>query len=408
MSIGIEHINCYPGRVRIDVRDLFEARNLDTRRFENLLMLEKSVGCPWEDAVTFGVNAAKPIVNALSESERASIEMVITASESGLDFGKSLSTYIHDYLGLSRACRLFEIKQACYGGTAALQMATSHLLAQAPKGAKALVIATDVARATARHSYAEPSQAVASVAMLVGEDAEVLEIDAGAYGLCGYEVMDTCRPQADLETGDPDLSLLSYLDCLEHAFAHYCDRVADIDLLTDFAALVFHTPFGGMVKGAHRKLLREAGRLSPGDIEDDFLRRVLPGITYSQRIGNAYSASLYLALISMIDLSPSNDPRRVGMFSYGSGCSSEFFSGVVSPGSASRVGHLAAALDDRKKYSIADYDRLVDATEEWGFGIRTKTTEKNGLAPLYAEQFEDRGLLVLDGIKDFHRHYVWS
>ncbi|MFA7746563.1 3-hydroxy-3-methylglutaryl-ACP synthase, partial [Salinicoccus roseus] len=64
----------------------------------------------------------------------------------GIDFGKSLSTYIHDYLGLNRNCRLFELKQACYSGTAGLQMALNFILSQTSPGAKALVVATDISR----------------------------------------------------------------------------------------------------------------------------------------------------------------------------------------------------------------------------------------------------------------------
>lgn len=104
----------------ISARSIFEGRGLDLSRFDNLMMDRKSVGVACEDAVTGGVNAAKPIIDALSEEDKNRIELVITASESGVDFGKSLSTYIHDYLGLSRHCRLFELKQACYGGTAGL------------------------------------------------------------------------------------------------------------------------------------------------------------------------------------------------------------------------------------------------------------------------------------------------
>ncbi|MBJ8193094.1 hydroxymethylglutaryl-CoA synthase family protein, partial [Bacillus cereus] len=89
-------------------------RQLDPARFENLLMKEKAVALPYEDPVTFGVNAAKPLVDALSEAEKNRIEMLITCTESGIDFGKSISTYIHHYLGLNRNCRLFELKQACY------------------------------------------------------------------------------------------------------------------------------------------------------------------------------------------------------------------------------------------------------------------------------------------------------
>src|SRR5690606_4456011 len=101
---------------------------------------------PYEDPVSFAVNAAQPIIMQLSDAERDRIELLITCSESGIDFGKSLSTYIHHYLHLNRNCRLFELKQACYAGTAGLQMAASFVLSQVSPGAKALVIATDISR----------------------------------------------------------------------------------------------------------------------------------------------------------------------------------------------------------------------------------------------------------------------
>ena len=136
LSVGIEAVNFYGGPAYIDVETIFRERGLDLDRFENLLMEKKSVGLPCEDPVTNAVNAAKPIVDSLSDADRQRIEMIITSSESGLDFGKSLSTYIHDYLGLSRNVRLFEVKQACYGCTAAFQMASCFVASQASPGAK--------------------------------------------------------------------------------------------------------------------------------------------------------------------------------------------------------------------------------------------------------------------------------
>ena len=408
MIVGIEAINAYVGRAYIDVRELFEARELDLGRIDNLMMLKKTIGCPWEDAVSFGVNAAKPLIDNLSDNDKSKIEMVITASESGVDFGKSLSTYIHDHLGLGRNCRLFEIKQACYGGTAALQMAVNHIAANLSPGAKVLVIATDAARATARHSYAEPSQAVASVAMLISDKAQVMAVDQGAFGLYSYEVMDTCRPTAELETGYADLSLLSYLDCLTGAFSDYTSRVENVDLMSSFDYLVFHAPFGGMVKGAHRKLLREVCQASAEDIESDFVRRVAPSLKNCSEIGNAYSASAYLGLISTIVHSQISNPQRVGVFSYGSGCSSEFFSGVLNPQAEKAIGAPQQQLAERAKLSISEYDNMVDESEEWKFGLKDKKRELGQFESFYQQQFEGRGLLILDEIKDFHRKYLWS
>src|SRR5437667_1724155 len=90
VDVGIEAMNVFGGLVYLDVMQLAKHRRLDTTRFENLLMKEKTVALPYEDPVTYGVNAAKPVVDSLSAGEKEQIELLITCTESGLDFGKSL------------------------------------------------------------------------------------------------------------------------------------------------------------------------------------------------------------------------------------------------------------------------------------------------------------------------------
>src|SRR3954453_14567557 len=145
-TVGIEAMNVFGGSAYLDVEKLARHRNLDMTRFANLLMKEKTVALPYEDPITFGVNAARPLIEALSPAERERIEMVITCTESAFDFGKSMSTYFHRLLGLHRNCRLFELKNACYSGVAGLQNAVNFVLSQVSPGAKVLVIATDISR----------------------------------------------------------------------------------------------------------------------------------------------------------------------------------------------------------------------------------------------------------------------
>lgn len=249
--VGIEALNIFGGSAMLDVEELARHRNLNRDRFENLLMKEKTVALPYEDPVSFAVNAAKPIVDALEPDARARIEMLITCSESGIDFGKSMSTYIHHYLGLDRNCRLFELKQACYSGTAGLQMALNFVLSQTSPGAKALVVATDISRnivakggeaLTEDWSFAEPSAGAGAAALLVSDRPLIFQIDVGANGYYGYEVMDTCRPFPDGDAGDADLSLLSYLDCCEAAYKQYTARVTGVDYRSTFDYLAYHTP----------------------------------------------------------------------------------------------------------------------------------------------------------------------
>lgn len=410
MDVGIESINAYGAQTYLDVRTLFEARGLDLARFDNLMMEKKAVGLPCEDPVTNAVNAAKPIINQLDEAEKNSIELLITATESGLDFGKSLSTYIHDYLGLSRQCRLFETKQACYAGTAALQMAINYVAAQPFTNTKALVIATDAARSTSKETYAEPSMGIGAVAMLVSRQPDIIAMDLGANGLYSYEVMDTCRPRADIELGDPDLSLLAYLDCLEGAYQAYTDRVDGVDVQDTFDYMAYHTPFAGMVKGAHRKLIRSVKPMPPAEIDADFQKRMGPSLAYCVQVGNIYSATVHLALCSLIDNAEISQPKRVGLFSYGSGCASEFYSGVVTPASQTKLGQMRIReqLANRYQLSMTEYDKLLELNDEWLFGIQDKTVEMNGYANIYDSQFAGQGLLVLQKIEGFHRVYGWS
>lgn len=416
LSVGIEAMNVFAGTAFVNVEALAEHRGLDTSRFSNLLMKEKTVALPFEDPVSFGINAAKPIVDALSSVEKDRIEMVIASTESSFDFGKSMSTYFHKILGLNRNCRLFELKNACYSGVAGLQMAVNFILSQASPGAKALVIASDISRFSYSEgddplledwSFAEPSNGAGAVALLVGETPTIFEVDVGANGYYGYEVMDTCRPLPDSEAGDSDLSLLSYLDCCENSFLEYQKRVPEADYGKTFDYLAYHTPFGGMVKGAHRKLMRKMAKASSAEIQTDFERRVSPGLEYCQRVGNIMGATAMLSLLSTIEHGTYASPKRVGVFSYGSGCCSEFFSGIVSEAGQMALKKMKTLdkLNSRYELSMDEYDRVLLGNHAVGFGTRHCSLPSD-LIP-QARTALGQEVLFLQNIKDFHREYNW-
>jgi len=406
-------MNIYCGTAAINLSELAKLRNLNSDRFEKLLMFEKTVPMPYEDPISNGVNAALPIVEKLSPEEKDSIDMVITCTESGIDFGKSMSTYIHHYLGLNRNCRLFELKNACYSGSAGFQMAINFILSQTAPGRKVLLVATDIMRMSSldgamEGSFVEPSSGSGAVAMLIGDNPVVFAVDKGANGYYGYEVMDTCRPVPDEEAGNADLSLLSYLDCCENAFLEYQKRVESADYKSSFDYLVFHTPFGGMVKGAHRTNMRKFNKARPDDIEADFQLRVTPSLNYCQRVGNIMGATTHLALASAIDNGDFREPKRLGVFSYGSGCCSEFYSGVVTSRSQEvlRSFEMSKHLRDRYMLSMDEYQRTIVVNGGLRFGTRNYKVDHR----MFSEAFrhvEGKKRLVFSEIKDFHRIYDW-
>jgi polyketide biosynthesis 3-hydroxy-3-methylglutaryl-CoA synthase-like enzyme PksG len=414
-SVGIEAMNVFGGMAYLDVRELCAHRGLDLPRFENLLMREKSVALPYEDPVTFAVNAAKPVLDGMSTADRDRIEMVITCTESGIDFGKSISTFLHRYLELPSNCRLFEIKQACYSGTAGLQMAVNFILSGLSPGAKALVVTTDISRfaladsnAVQEWAYSEPSSGAGATAMLISETPHVFRLDPGAYGNHSFEVMDTCRPGPDTEAGDADLSLMAYLDCCDGALTDYLRRVEGADFQQTFAQLCFHTPFGGMVKGAHRHLMRKFYKTPADEIAADFENRLKPSLAFGERVGNTAGGSVFVALAGTIVTAGIEAPTRIGLFSYGSGCCSEFFSGVADESGVKRLRDMQVdrALDQRYRLSIAEYEKLLAGGLAIRFGTKDATLDHDFLPEAWPKNGSgDR--LVLESISGYHRNYVW-
>ena len=71
--------------------------------------------------------AASASDSILTEQERQEVDMVIVATESGIDQSKAAAVFVHGLLGIQPFARSFEIKEACYGATAALHYAKLHV-----------------------------------------------------------------------------------------------------------------------------------------------------------------------------------------------------------------------------------------------------------------------------------------
>ena len=156
--------------------------------------------------------------------------------------------------------------------------------------------------------------------------------------------------------------------------------------------------------------MRVFKKASTAAIEEDFQRRVMPSLKYCMEVGGAYSASLYLALACLLDHGSFEEPRRVGLFSYGSGCCSEFYSGVVTPEGQQRVRKMEIGrfLAERHSLSMKEYEQLLRLSMKSGFGTRNREIETAPFQAIYDRLFAGKGLLVFQGVKDYIRSYQWS
>ena len=144
-------------------------------------------------------------------------------------------------------------------------------------------------------------------------------------------------------------------------------------------------------------------------IEADFNRRVGPSLKYARAVGNLCSGSIYLALASLIDHEPSVAGAKLGLYSYGSGCASEFFSGVVTPGAREELSamEIGGRIRRRREISFTEYEKLLPWARECLIPMADRTIDLSAWDQ-YSEPSRAHGdVLVLTGVEKFHRGYEW-
>ncbi len=321
--IGIHDIALATTTFSMDMNELADACGVDVDKYRiGIGQDTQSVPADDEDIVTLAAAAAQPIIDRHGSD---GISTVILATETGIDQSKSAGLYVHSLLGLPANVRVVELKQACYGGTAGLQFAAGLLSRSGTE--KVLVIATDIARYDVGSS-GESTQGAAAVAMLMvsGEPAiAVLEPDSGLFSA---DIMDFWRPNYRATARvDGERSVAAYIDATTQAVSDYITRGGLP--LTSFAAFCYHQPFTKMAYKAHKKLLDSYG-IEPSKERMD--HDLAASTIYNRAIGNSYTASLYVGLLSLLDHADDLTGQHIALLSYGSGCVAEFFALTIQPG----------------------------------------------------------------------------
>jgi hydroxymethylglutaryl-CoA synthase len=406
--IGIERINLYGSSLFLDQRKLALARDRDPQKVvADFLIDTRSLNPLFEDTVTMGANAAAPL---LGDEDKDDIGLLLVGTESGVDFGKPISTNIHGALGLPSNVRNFETKHACYSGVAALDTALNWLAAGFNRGRKALVISTDFSR---MHLHAKEEFVLGgvAVAMLLSDSPRVVEYELAKKGTWTTDVYDTFRPSARHEMGNNEVSLYTYLDALEGAFKDYLSIDGEgTDFDSAFAQNCYHTPFPGMAFQAHRTLCNLVRPRSKAEVQESFSRKVLPSLRYARRVGSTYGASNFLGVCGIAacntDIRPGD---RISFFSYGSGAIGEFYSGTFCAEAHDVVTRMRidAALDARREVDVAEYEQ-IEKQRESCIEMASFTPDFSLPAGWYDQHYLGKKKLVLRQVKDFYRTYEWS
>lgn len=345
MNIGIDKMGFFVPAHYIEMSDLATARNIDPNKFKiGLGQDQMAFTTLSQDTVSLAANAAHLI---LDDADKEAIDLIILATESSTDHSKSGATTIHRLLGINPHVRAFDMKQACYAGTSALQLAKAHIALHPTK--KALIVTSDISR-YGLNSAGEPTQGAGSVAMIVSANPRLLVLENNETYFTD-DIYDFWRPNySDVALVDGKYSNDQYQRFFQEVYQTYLKETHRT--LTDFKALCFHIPY---TKIGLKALQTVADEETHPELFDMYRKSTI----YNRRVGNIYTGSLFLSLQSLLEFGDLKSGDLIGLFSYGSGAVAEFFSAIVQPNykDALIVNH-EALLDARMQLSIEDYESL--------------------------------------------------
>lgn len=382
MKIGIDKMAFATTDQYIELTELAEKRGVDPNKYTiGIGQDRQAVVPPTQDIVTLGARAAKKL---LTPDVTRRLSTIIVATESGIDNSKASAIYIKHLLGLDDYIRAVELKEACYSGTAAIQFARG-LVALNPQET-VLVIAADIAR-YGLNTPGEVTQGAGAVAMLISADPHVLAIEPTSVSY-SRDLMDFWRPLYATEAiVDGKYSTGVYVDFFKNTLTRYLQRTGR--RLDDFAGIAFHLPFTKMGKKGLEGVLQDRDDAVANRLRD----QLTASQVYCRQVGNLYTGSLYLGLMSLLQNGQVKPGDRLGLFSYGSGAEGEFYSGIVQPAFAENLSDVKENLADRHQVSIDEYEQLFNSQ----LGMQT--------ADVQFDLQNDDAPFVLAGQKDHQRIY---
>ncbi|KAJ1915739.1 3-hydroxy-3-methylglutaryl coenzyme A synthase [Mycoemilia scoparia] len=288
---------------------------------------------------------------------------------------------------------------ACYGGTSALFNACQWVDSSAWDGRLALVVSGDIAIYAS--GAARPSGGCGVVCMLVGPNAP-LALEFPLRGTFMEHMYDFYKPNLSSEfpVVDGPLSVVSYNKAVDKAYIRYLEKLEKHTTvaagngqkasLDDIDYLVFHSPYTKQVaKGFARIMFNDYVRNPQNpkfaELGDEFAQETLEtslsnkllekafikvskadftaktdaSLLAARNIGNMYCGSVFFGLSSLLTQVPSSElqGKRIGLFSYGSGCSASLYSFRVT----GDTQEIATKLDLRKRLE----DRICVAPKEF-------------------------------------------
>jgi hydroxymethylglutaryl-CoA synthase len=327
-------------------------------------------------------------------------------TETQVDKSKSIKTHLMGFFKDNYDIEGVATTNACYGGTNALFNTLNWLYSDFWDGRYGIVICADIA--IYAKGNARSTGGCGAVAILLGKGASItFDRERSTYINNVYDFYKP-NPTSEYPTVDGVFSMNCYFKALEKCYETLLSKNPKITL-ENYDYFCFHTPFAKMVEKAFYRLIcydmifnkglatTNMGKYYKNDSKDLFallsnldkknisldekliteVRKIFnkvlkdsvePGLFLGKNLGNIYTGSLYIGLMSLI-LDPNLDlsNKKIFMFSYGSGCAASIFSLNISPeykSIVSRNSDTISGLGKRIKVSPNDFEKILLRKEQ--------------------------------------------
>ncbi len=409
MNVGISHIAFSIPKLYLDVKDFSTHRQVDAEKLKKGLGIYKMAFLDHhQDTATLAANALLELVRT-NQLDPRTLDRIYLSTESSLDSSKPTATYavqmVEKQLESQYGERCFkhtdvvDMTFACIGGVDVLQNTLDYV--RVNPNSKAVVIASDYAK-YALNSPGEYTQGAGAVAMLIETDPKLISINS-EIGIGFKSEHDFFKPRRfyqkakvndeiydedilqvfrDEPIFDGQFSNSCYQDRIREAYFNLKDKFklkSTDTLFMRWKSIVFHLPYAYHGKRIFTEIYgmetRSQAEFSVSELKaiaksDEYRQLVDTKITTGQKasseIGNLYSASIFMALISDIFYKQEQLEvgDKLGFIAYGSGSKSKVLQGKLTSSFLTEINktNLKQKLDHRTAISFETYKDLHQKT----------------------------------------------
>ncbi|MDR1877811.1 MAG: hydroxymethylglutaryl-CoA synthase [Flavobacteriaceae bacterium] len=414
MKVGIDAASFDIPKIYLPIRELAAALNIEPAKLEKGLgLLKMSFPDVHQDVVVFAANALRRMLEQ-ENLNPSDISRIYVGTESGIDSSKPIGSFLLSLMeelygeGTFEHCDVVDLTFACIGGVDALHNSLDFIRVNPDK--KAIVICTDYAKYDL-NSTGEYTQGAGAVALLLSANPRIISID-NKIGVSTKGVFDFFKPKRALSkkevTGREDnpewfgvleteIDLFKEQPVFDGQYSNTCyqERVKssyfklkkllgeDGTLYSQWKNIIVHLPYSFQGRrmfseiyaldsdfkeslpkevGEYADKIKEIGKTE--EYKTFANEKFGPAEIASSNIGNMYTGSIFMGLLSTLYFHHKNNTEltgeKFGFLAYGSGSKSKAFEGVIEKNWKSQTEKLQLfeTLEKAKPIDIDTYHTL--------------------------------------------------